>query len=82
MHMKIAPQLDRVAPQLPKKGAKLHLKTNLKFPGLVIGISLTVCHNKRYRMYIFESFEIFAGVFNKLSNGTTLLKIELQLLKI
>ena len=34
MHLKIAPQLDRVAPQLPNWGAKLHLKINLKCPGL------------------------------------------------
>ena len=33
--MKIAPQLDRVAPQLPKWEAKLHLKKNMKFSGLL-----------------------------------------------
>ena len=42
-------------------------------------------HNKRYLMSNFENVEIFAvckRVFNKFSNDTNLLKIELQLLKI
>ena len=36
MYLKIAPKLDWVAPQLPKWGAELHLKKNVKFPGLSV----------------------------------------------
>ena len=35
MDLKIAPQLEQVAPQFLKRGAVLHLRKKLKIPGLV-----------------------------------------------
>ena len=39
MHLKIAPQLEEVAPQVLKWGVVLHLRKNLKIPGLDVVLS-------------------------------------------
>ena len=50
-----------------------------------VAYAIVISRNKKVPYFSFENYEIFAAydsMFNKLSNDTNLLKIELQLLTI